>query len=169
MKQSNKRAKSYMKNRRIMEDINGWFVCDVAMLMTNVLCFVGSREDMLNTLCDAPIVKDLPKDHYYDIGKEIANTFGKRCDCVAGEVVSYGDLQFIRLSEFSGTVQDICVLGHECLHIAEAMLRNMAIKEQENRTSELLAYTQEYLLKTFLTNLYRSGGFDVSSERGKIG
>ena len=127
------------------------------------------EKEMLDTLFEAPVMKGLPKEHIVEIGGEIAKTFHKRCISVAGEVVPYGDLQFIRLSEFSGSVSEICVLAHECLHVAEWMLRNMAIKEQENRTSELLAYTQEYILKTLLMALYEVNGYDLSGDEDKIG
>lgn len=163
------KVKSYITKKQPMPECKGWFRCEVAMLLTNVLCYVGSRKGMLDTLFNAPVMKGLPKEHIKEIGGEIAEIFDKRSNSVAGEVVPYGDLQFIRLSEFSGSVSEICVLAHECLHVAEWMLRNMAIKEQENRTSELLAYTQEYIFKTLLIALYGANGYNLSREKDKIG
>ena len=163
------KVKSYITKKQPMPKCKGWFRCEVAMLMTNVLCFVGNRKEMLDTLFEAPVMKGLPKEHIVEIGGEIAEVFDKRCNSVAGEVIPYGDIQFIRLSEFSGAVYDVCVLAHECLHAAEWMLRNMGIKEQENRTSELLAYTQEYIFKTLMMALYRANGYDLSGDKDKIG
>lgn len=158
---------TFASTKPLGKQASGWIVIPVDVFMTNVLCFTGSRKELFDSLYDAPVMKNLPKEHIKEIGCEIARCFDMRAKSVAGEVVNYGDIQFIRMSRFNGSIDDICVLLHECLHIAESILRELAIKEHENRTSELLAYLQEFIFKSAMTRLYEQMGFILHEETKK--
>lgn len=160
-------SKSFVSDKQIMQNIKGWFRTSLDVFLTNVLCFVGGRKEMLDTLSTAPVMETLPNEHIVEIGHQIASDFDRRCSSVAGEVSHYGDIQFIRLEKFNGTVNDICVLAHESLHVAEDVLRELGLRD--NAEGELLAYVQEHIFRTLLASLYRVNGFDVTTDDTKLG
>ena len=64
---------------------------------------------------------------------------------------------FIRLSNFViGKIDDIALLEHECLHVANAILCEVGVQGDENR--EVLAYTQEFIFKVLMVNMMKRRG-----------
>lgn len=64
---------------------------------------------------------------------------------------------FIRLSKFIiGNLDDLAILMHECLHVANAILIEVGVMGDDNK--EVLAYTQEFIFKNLMVLIMTAQG-----------
>ena len=131
-----------------------WSQWETDVYHAKVMLFVGDRDRMCETAFDgltmapSPMSAEMAK----DFASRLKDTFGKPISSVCGECLSVvndaGDrLWVVRLDEFKGSVEDIVVLSHECLHAAISILGHCGV--QEDPPFEALCYLHEAIFKKF--------------------
>ena len=139
-----------------------WGLVRVDIWHANVIYFIGDREYMqkkahesIERLCGPGTEKawagrcaDFVYNWIQKKGTESSfdgDAFGFEGNC------------FIRMSDFIlGKVDDIAVLSHECLHVANSILNEVGLREDVN--IEGLCYTHEYIFSSILKQLLESAG-----------
>ena len=142
-----------------------WGIVRCGLWQSEVVFFIGSRKEMAH---DARLVLEsfldtdascqgLSHKWAIDAAEYISVWVSQNGDDsnTNGDAFGYIGTSFIRLDDFIlGNVDDVAVLSHECLHVANAILRNVGLREDEN--IEGLCYTHEYIFSRILKRLVYS-------------
>ena len=94
-----------------------------------------------------PVTKESAEEWYKDKFNESEN-----CDDIntSTAITFLGDnRRIIFFKEWNGSIENIAILAHECIHVANYILKDKKVKEDEN-SDEVLAYFVGYLMRHFL-------------------
>lgn len=113
----------------------------VDLFESNVYLFICNRKEMISYLekkCEIPSEEE--------IGKAVGFTF---------RFIGYNNVDYgygIWIEKFDKTVESYSVLAHECIHVADFILKDRQIKEQDEN-NEMLAYTFDFIYKKLLKKI----------------
>ena len=146
-----------------MKSLKGtWGIVRCDLWHSTVVFYIGSRFDMKENAHEM-----IPKVNKGLSEEWEENTVDSICDWLHRHMSSstsstYGDAFcnggnfFIRLDDFIlGNLDDITYLSHECLHVANGILRHVGLREDDN--IEGLCYTHEYIFSNILKQLMDAG------------
>ena len=130
-----------------------WFFCDIALWQHRCFLFIGSRKEMCESFEKNHHANNLTESEI-KFARDWASTHDNTTD---GDAFGIENTAFIRLSDFViGKVDDIAILSHKCLHVANRVLRIVGLQGDHN--CEGLAYTQEFIFKSLLLQMMQQRG-----------
>ena len=147
-----------------------WGLVRCELWHSNVLFCIGSRLDMKeNALEMIHKVSNGLSDEWQNRACSYVcnwiNDHGLESD-TDGDAFGFDGTGFIRMDNFTlGKLDDIVVLSHECLHVANAILRYVGLREDDN--IEGLCYTHEYIFSNILKQLMNAGDMPRLGTKGK--
>ena len=117
------------------------YVISADIFESDIYLFIGERNEF---------VEHLEKKYNLSCDKQIDRSAGFAFRFIGGDDVDYG--YAIWIEKFDYSVESYPVLAHECLHIADFMLKDRQIKETEEN-NEILAYTFDFIFRSFLKKI----------------
>ena len=132
-----------------------WSLFENSVYPATVLFFIGSRQDMLDSvegvLMALPCCKS--KKSAGDTAERFRALFGSNSLSVDGESLSVqredgSKIWVVRIDSFVGAVGDVTLLSHECLHTALSLMGYFGV--EENPPFEGLCYLHEAIFHQFL-------------------
>lgn len=140
-----------------------WGIVRIPLWHSNVIYFIGDRTYMqkkahesIGMLCGDSNNEKEWVERCADFVYNWIQNKGTDSSC-DGDAFGFEGNCFIRITDFIlGNVDDIAVLSHECLHVANAILNEVGLREDVN--IEGLCYTHEHIFSSILKQLLESAG-----------
>lgn len=132
-----------------------WGVFFSAIYPVSVMFFIGERKEMAETIADAMSGPDCPDGELRkEFIEKVRSQYGVKESGVAGECICVAAsngvrLWIVRINKFRGSISEMGMLSHECLHVALSVLDFCGVVECP--PCEALCYAHQAMFEKFLT------------------
>ena len=117
------------------------YFISIDVFESNVYLFIGDIKEVTSYI-------EKKYNILFERGVERSIGFAFRIVDANGTDFGYG----IWLENFDNSIDSYPILAHECLHVADFILKDRKIKETEEN-NETLAYTFDFIFRKFLNKL----------------
>lgn len=139
-----------------------WFFVGIPIFHSRVFCFVGSRKKMMESAYAG--IANFGLEDGADCSRYVEEYFFKKGTDTQpiGEFFCREGTSYIRIDRmYVGALEDMLVLNHECLHVANAILTWIRLNEEAN--IEGLCYTHEFIFGEIMKQMMASKGVTPTS------